>query len=332
MGLFSGFRAKFTKDSVAKNAKKDFDKSNVVCLGYKVYSEFQDPPRYLPQNPIEPKPSSTIRTIPVLPESRTNNHSSPAIVNPQTRIITNSNARKPSGKEKPTPPNRIIRREIHITETANVAEEINGTAKLETQRTSDRMYVVGKTSSFNPDLKAEQQPKSILKQKPTIEIIELRNDTITPDENSQYMVSEDSDDDNTLTTPIKSQSSENKIVEVIYDSSNNEGNNGTDGTSDSEMSSINRFAQELPANYLSTSQIYTETESTNISYTQKQSSDSYYNGNYGYSQTTGKIGSTSSFAANIFFGGDEEPEVQRPRRFNLNGMPIDDESRSSAEC
>lgn len=47
MGLFGGFKAKFSKDSVVKKESKNNKKNDVVCLGYRVFSEFDAQQRKL---------------------------------------------------------------------------------------------------------------------------------------------------------------------------------------------------------------------------------------------------------------------------------------------
>lgn len=71
-------------------------------------------------------------------------------------------------------------------------------------------------------------------------------------------------------------------------------------------------------------------QSTEYSSFSRKITQTTSNGNNAHSQSSRALGSTSSQAASIFFGGDEEPAIHRPRRINLDEQ--EGASSRSAEC
>ncbi|XP_060523573.1 putative uncharacterized protein DDB_G0274535 [Cylas formicarius] len=99
MGLFGGFRAKFSKDS---NAKK-IDKNEVVCLGYRVYSEF-DNVQYVPPTAPVKKSQPQLHSA-QLDNRRALPDSSKQSQNSQTRENLN---RPPTSNVQPQPKKPLV--------------------------------------------------------------------------------------------------------------------------------------------------------------------------------------------------------------------------------
>ncbi|XP_066246992.1 uncharacterized protein [Euwallacea similis] len=107
MGLFGGFKAKFSKDSVAKSNSKSSKNTEVVCLGYRVYSEFADPPHYSNQPPPEKRPLPVIKITSQKSDSNNVVSSSAAIHNSSH---TNRNIEIAPNKQAPVAINHIPNR------------------------------------------------------------------------------------------------------------------------------------------------------------------------------------------------------------------------------
>ncbi|ENN80706.1 hypothetical protein HUJ04_010567 [Dendroctonus ponderosae] len=296
MGLFGGFKAKFSKDSTAKSASKTAKKNEVVCLGYRVYSEFQDPPQYLLPPRSTPKRVPGVKTVPSRVDPNRNGQgpsTSPPI---ETLIVTNPNAKKSAKKVPALPPRAHALNESEQHQTAksyeartiangNSVDVRIGRSNENLKPAPDETYVIGKTSSFNPtsssastnhinriDVEGKEATKSILKSKSAFELRETSNA---------------SDPGDGATVMVNSRKREIRTAPSMEYSS---------------------FSGKT---------------------TQTTSNDNYAYST-GYSQSSRALGSTSSQAASIFFGGDEEPEIQRPRRINLDEH--EGANNRSAEC
>lgn len=308
MGLFGGFKAKFSKDSVAKNESKNNKKNDVVCLGYRVFSEFDTQ-----QQPHESsraiKPPSPVRnhTSVNLNESTTNvktsslEHQSPVIAKPKVK----KNLKKTSTE---TETSNVIANGIVTSEFI----EVEPKTEVKANKHNDAEYIEGKTSTFNPPttntlhhknkVVKKTAPKSILKAKSSSK---LRDYNSTESENHLGSL------DNINNIGLKA---DNAIVDRRDRSTSNE-------TLSTESIKYSKSTRTTSGSFVS--QVSTQIQKSGSTYTNDGASisTSVSQAKVDVSQTRG-IGNTSNVAASLFFADDDDDDYE----------DNDGANRRSVEC
>ncbi|KAF7266883.1 hypothetical protein GWI33_019813 [Rhynchophorus ferrugineus] len=328
MGLFGGFKAKFTKDS-SRKVPKSVKGAEVVCLGYRVRSEFDDLPRNTTATIKSPNimphkteiidhdkgastssvtsrektPKKKVSPVPKIPIKE----SEKPVENVNHNIIPNrypSEARIIDTKIPSNPKSPIKESERSANHDIIIHRSLPETSNIE--RNPNSIYVTGKTSSFEP--KPKKEIKSILKgaaPPPPPPPPLLTTDEVSDHhryDNNIIELSKDHDEHQSnfiFTTHSKSKDYTRTTAGAI---SSSRLLVDSDHTAD-----IQTF-------------IHAEVTEHNVS-----SDNSINHVSFGRA-----ISHTSRQATSIFFDGDDEPEIQqRPRRVQINS---DDDRRSSADC
>ncbi|XP_050296019.1 uncharacterized protein LOC126735937 [Anthonomus grandis grandis] len=355
MGLLGGFRAKFSKDSVAKKNSKISKKNTVVCVGYRVFSEFQDIPQYRPisEPPVAKQPTA-IKTVIPQADPNINGINSKPLQSPDrpvgTMIITNPTARKSVNKpvSNSAVSNTSEIQSNHLDFSANYNHEISGL----TVGISRNVQVIEKPTpavrSISNDKNSETEEESRRNKSLMDDIItvfaEDDNNTNSDEKNTFYNVRE----------PGKSPTENIPRAEhngvLIVDVSDNYINQHDDeslkytniisdqGSLTDSRTTFNINTIENPYENESDdneSSWYQETESS-FQEENKQTITTRHLSSVQTFKTTSTLGATSS-ATNIFFASDdEEPEEVEPRpaprKFNMRINHEGIEGRSGAEC
>ncbi|XP_030748869.1 probable serine/threonine-protein kinase DDB_G0276461 isoform X2 [Sitophilus oryzae] len=346
MGLFGGFRAKFTRESTAKPSKNTQD-TGVVCVGYRIRSEFDDLPsttvrvpalrlqNYNEEPPSEDIPSKSCpdskkekspkKKLPPLPDkfyANLNDKSSNKVKSSATSNIVNKpvstedipsksspNLRKEKSPKKNPPP---LPATFHVNQNDKSSNKVNTSATSNTEAEQALTQAESKTSEESESSYVRGKTSSFNPnpKKQTKSILKATN---SPSKEIRRPVSDGSV---TVATLKESRSVNSSYASLSYTNHQN-----TSTTSGSLTTS--RFVSEDQREEVATL-IHTEVTERKI-----------VNNNSNYSSTPNlsygsRLNNTSSHAASIFFDGDDEPEIeQRPRKLDYE---TDDDRRVSADC
>ncbi|XP_066150449.1 uncharacterized protein [Euwallacea fornicatus] len=341
MGLFGGFKAKFSKESVAKSNTKNSKNKEVVCLGYKVYSEFADPPHYLHQPSSEHTPLPNIKIPPQKSESNSAGSSSAvahtsllAKRNKQVSVAINSipNGLTSNVSSAPSPPNwdgSISTRQNGII-TNPKAKQKNGISPKPALRTNNLGEDNAAETCIITNPKAKKSPK---KKTAKDDLVPMRETPIGQEDKTRISSS--------ITEVKKSEGCSKSNSYVAEDPTYVQG-----ATSSVNLASNDRLAagesvavKTPPKSILKAKSVMefdevSKQSSSNTLSVSKSCETITYSAtsavdknpvNGGYSKNTRGIGNTSSFAANLFFAADDDDDDDD------DGVNTG-KNRSSADC
>ncbi|KAJ8984867.1 hypothetical protein NQ317_002706 [Molorchus minor] len=355
MGLFGGFKAKFTRNNTAKTKPQE-----VVCLKYHIHSEFdsQEPPLPVPDNikknevirrQSKGKPRKPLAKSAIFPESETSNTTLSSPKQPQKSLsMVNLNgtdqyddsawAESGYATTAPTTTDRPAN-----SSTSTTVTSISFGKKSEEERasvTSETVAVVTNHHLLTNNVKTEKQKKPILK-------------TFSA-HNSEPEVNRHSSDQSTLIF-MTQKIAETSDINVQDDDDNFEVNHPTKPYKDdtenlydfnfasNSFKTLNSVEQSYPdenfnIDFIPQRKAFDEDDDYKVNVVQHdyERINSYSEDEKSYQDDVSMDFSQMGFssqAASIFFGADVEPVQPRPRRIMLKKDEDENERRSSdADC